>query len=155
MKTKVVQHVPRINLSYFKFQIFKFFQIFQISKFSNFLWFPAFVWLSDIFLKNDLNNMQRFWFCVYLIKLYPLFSVIIHWKWLRLEPKTFWTWKNKNLRSWQCVFWSVQWLGAVLNVLQLFWETGSLAGFQKEHLWLLWSASNLDSKEAPRVFLQP
>ena len=29
MKTKVVQHVPRINLSYFKFQIFKFFQIFN------------------------------------------------------------------------------------------------------------------------------
>ena len=27
MKTKVVQHVSRINLSYFKFQIFKFFQI--------------------------------------------------------------------------------------------------------------------------------
>ena len=65
--------------------------------------------------------MQRFWFCVYLIKLYPLFSVKIHWKWLRLEPKTFWTWKNKNLRSWQCVFWSVQWLGAVLNVLQFPW----------------------------------
>ena len=29
MKTKVVQHVPRINLSYFKFQIFNFFQIFK------------------------------------------------------------------------------------------------------------------------------
>ena len=46
MKTKVVQHVPRINLSNLKFQIFKFL---KISKFSNFLWFPAFVWLSDIF----------------------------------------------------------------------------------------------------------
>ena len=37
MKTKVVQHVPRINLGYFKFQMFKFFQIFnffQIFKFS-------------------------------------------------------------------------------------------------------------------------
>ena len=32
MKTKVVQHVPRINLSYFKFQIFKFFQIFSGSQ---------------------------------------------------------------------------------------------------------------------------
>ena len=97
MKTKVVQHVPRINLSYLKFQIFKFFKNFQFSnfwkfsnfqtfsgsqllsdfqtffltknevfvqrmkllvqisnfnfKFWNFLWFPAFVWLSDIFLQ--------------------------------------------------------------------------------------------------------
>ena len=52
MKTKVVQHVPRINLSYFKFQIFKFSHFFKFSiffRFSNFLWFPAFVWLSDIF----------------------------------------------------------------------------------------------------------
>ena len=42
MKTKVVQHVPRINLSYFKFQIFKFFQIFnffQIFKFFQILKF--------------------------------------------------------------------------------------------------------------------
>ena len=55
MKTKVVQHVPRINLSYLKFQIFKFLKNFKFSKifkFSNFLWFPAFVWLSDIFLYN-------------------------------------------------------------------------------------------------------
>ena len=41
MKTKVVQHVPRINLSYFKFQIFKFFQIFSgsqlLSDFQTFL----------------------------------------------------------------------------------------------------------------------
>ena len=41
------------------FQIFNFFQIF-IFKFSNSLWFPAFVWLSDIFLHQ--------WF--FLTKLY-------------------------------------------------------------------------------------
>ena len=32
MKTKVDQHVPRINLRYFKFQIFKIFQIFSGSQ---------------------------------------------------------------------------------------------------------------------------
>ena len=41
MKTKVVQHVPRINLSYFKFQIFKF------SNFSNFQIFSGSQLLSD------------------------------------------------------------------------------------------------------------
>ena len=47
MKTKVVQHVPRINLSYFKFQIFKFFQIFSgsqlLSDFQTFFWFNAYL----------------------------------------------------------------------------------------------------------------
>ena len=43
MKTKVVQHVPRINLSYFKFQIFNFFQIF----FPNFQIFSGSQLLSD------------------------------------------------------------------------------------------------------------
>ena len=38
MKTKVVQHVPRINLSYFKFKIFKF---------SNFQSFSGSQLLSD------------------------------------------------------------------------------------------------------------
>ena len=33
-----------------------------------------------------------------------------------------WTWKNKNLRSLQCAFWSVQWLGAVFNALQLYFN---------------------------------
>ena len=63
MKTKVVQHVPRINLSYFKFQIFKFSNFFKFSiffKFSNFLWFPAFVWLSDIFFYHILTTDTRF-----------------------------------------------------------------------------------------------
>ena len=45
MKTKVVQHFPRINLSHFNFWILNLkFKIFI------FFWFPAFVWLSDIFI---------------------------------------------------------------------------------------------------------
>ena len=47
MKTKVVQHVPRINLSHFNFWISNL--NFLIFKFSIFFCFPAFVWLSDIF----------------------------------------------------------------------------------------------------------
>ena len=74
MKTKVVQHVPRINLSYLKFQIFKFLKNFKFSNFqkiSNFLWFPAFVWLSDIFFPETKiidaalvprNNITLAWF---------------------------------------------------------------------------------------------
>ena len=45
MKTKVVQHVPRINLSYLKFQIFKFLKNFKFSKifkFSKFSLVPSF-----------------------------------------------------------------------------------------------------------------
>ena len=49
MKTKVVQHVPRINLSHFNFWILNL--NFSIFNFSIFFWFPAFVWLSDIFLR--------------------------------------------------------------------------------------------------------
>ena len=48
MKTKVVQHVPRINLSYFKFQIFKFFKIFNFFQiFKNFQIFSGSQLLSD------------------------------------------------------------------------------------------------------------
>ena len=36
MKTKVVQHVPRINISNFNFELFQF------------SWFPLFVWCSNI-----------------------------------------------------------------------------------------------------------
>ena len=54
MKTKVVQHVPRINLSHLNFQKF---QIFKNFKFSNFSLFPAFVWLSDIFFYLNSNNI--------------------------------------------------------------------------------------------------
>ena len=55
MKTKVVQHVPRINFSYLKFQIFKF-SNFQIFKFSNFQIFkfslvPSFCLTFRHFLK--------------------------------------------------------------------------------------------------------
>ena len=49
MKTKVVQHVPRINLSYFKFQIFKFFQILKFSLVPSFcLTFRHFFLLSQL-----------------------------------------------------------------------------------------------------------
>ena len=43
MKTKLVQHVPRINLSHFNFRISNLNLNFQIYKFSIFFWFPAFV----------------------------------------------------------------------------------------------------------------
>ena len=82
MKTKVVQHVPRINLSYFKFQIFKFsnFQIFKFLKFSNFLWFPAFVWLSDIFFplspsQHYLCACQDTCLCLFTSLLTPAYQI--------------------------------------------------------------------------------
>ena len=54
MKSKVVQHFPKINLSHFNFWIFNL----------NFFWFPAFVCLSDIFLVHTVlletnNNINR------------------------------------------------------------------------------------------------
>ena len=42
MKTKVVQHVPKI--------IFNVFKVFRFSSFQKHSWFPAFVWRSDIFI---------------------------------------------------------------------------------------------------------
>ena len=59
MKTKVVQHVPRINLSYFKFQNFKFLKFFfKFSIFSNFQIFSGSQLLSDFqtFFYNHHHN---------------------------------------------------------------------------------------------------
>ena len=56
MKTKIVQHVSRINLSHFKFWILNL--NFKILKFSIFFWFPAFVWLSDIFKQHTWTHQK-------------------------------------------------------------------------------------------------
>ena len=56
MKTKVVQHVPRINLSYLKFQIFKF-----LKNFKKFQIFSGSQLLSDFqtfFITQQLKTPQ-------------------------------------------------------------------------------------------------
>ena len=54
MKTKVVQHVPRINLSYLKFQIFKILKIFKFQIFKNFQIFSG---------SQPLSDFQTFFIC--------------------------------------------------------------------------------------------
>ena len=62
MKTKVVQHVPRINLSYLKFQNFKFLKIFKFSNFQIFKNFQIFNFsIFQIFSGSQLlSDFQTF-----------------------------------------------------------------------------------------------
>ena len=58
MKTKVVRHVPRINLSYLKFKIFKFLKFFLVPSFC--LTFRRFLLTEQEIIQYRILNIRYF-----------------------------------------------------------------------------------------------